>query len=199
MGFCARGFCCNSWSLVRDVEYQDFIGSLLCWREEITEGRDVFSNQSTSNCEEKGKKNPPISELPTTGKFRLSEWFLTTKTFFHSSAKKHGQDNKLQARNTMKWIMAHYWHRKWDGFDKISPHRWFSGHTISKKTLWGVFWRNVVIVFPCLLFACSIIEQKGSPLQEEIQHPFCSGRLSLPAPHEFCPKNHLVGAWVGWK
>lgn len=198
MGFCARGFCCNSWRLVGDVEYQDFIGSSLCWREEITEGRGVFLNQSTSNCEEKGKK-PTNLWAANNWKIQIIWVVPHNQDIFSFQCKETRADNKLQARNTMKWIMAHYWHRKWDGFDKISPHRWFSGHRIRKKTLWGVFWRNVVIVFLCLLFACSIIEQKGSPLQEEIQHPFCSGRLSLPAPHEFFPKNHLVGAWVGWK
>lgn len=68
--------------------------------------------------------------------------------------------------------MAHYWHRNWDGFDKISPQKWFSGHTI-----WGVFWRNVVIVFPCLLLLVPLLNRK------EVH---CRRRFSIPFAQEGC-------------
>lgn len=61
----------------------------------------------------------------------------------------------------------------------------------TRKLFEDFFWRNVVIIFPCVRFACSITEQKRSWWQEEMElSPFlrspCSGCAPWLFPEAAC-------------
>lgn len=90
------------------------------------------SQQTIVKKKKKKKKTTPISELLTTGKFRLSDWFFTDKTFFIALQRNTARNQATrQKHNVMDNdpLLTYKWH----GFDKIKCKNYFLDIQFTRK------------------------------------------------------------------